>query len=97
MSWFVGQQFHSTRKVFLQHLHGKVEARGLIGGDVVQRLLKSKPVEGLSAVGVEAVEHVGDTLLSLGGLQISIVLNRTYDGYGGAGVVGLHDQANTVG
>ena len=97
MELVVGQQFHSAGKMLLQHLHGKVEARGLIGGDVVERLLKSQAVERLGAVGVEAVEHIGDSFLALGGLQIGVVLNLAHHGYGRTGVVGLHDQAKTVG
>ena len=97
MQFVVGQQFHSAGEVLLQHLHGEVEACGLVGGDVIQRLLKSQAVERLRAVGIEAVENIGDSFLPLGCLQIGVVLNRTYDGYGWAGGIGLHDQAKTVG
>ncbi len=97
MQFVVGQQFHCAGEVLLQYLHGEIEARGLIGCDVIQRLLKSQAVERLRAVGIEAVEYVGDAFLPLGCLQISVVLNRTYYGYGWAGGIGLHNQAQTVG
>ncbi len=97
MKLVIGQQLHSAGEMLLQHLHREVVAGGLIGGDVVQRLLEGKPVQRLGAIGVETVENIGDSLLSLGCLQIGVVLHLAHHGNGGAGVIGLHNQAKTVG
>ena len=97
VEFVVRQQFHSAGKILLQYLHGEIEARGLIGSDVVERLLKGQAVERLGAIGVESVEQIGDSFLAFGGLQIGVVLNLTHYGYGRTGVVGLDDQADAVG
>jgi len=70
MQFVVGQQFHGAREVFLQHLDGEVETCGLIGRDVIQRLLKSQAVERLRAVGEKSIEDGADAFFAGGRFEI---------------------------
>jgi len=49
----VGEQLDPARKIVLEDGEGKAVARGLAGGNVVERLAESEPVEGPGAVGVK--------------------------------------------
>src|SRR5580704_16662223 len=97
MKFVVGQQLHATREVLFQCLHRELETCGLVGGNVVERLLESQAVERGRSIGVKTVQEIRNPLFSLWRLEIGIVLHRADYGYGGAGVVRLDDQAKAVG
>ena len=84
-------------KYSLSTLQGKAVAGAFVGGDIVEGFLEGDAVEGGGAVGVEAVEDVGDAVLALGRLEIGVVLDAADYGDGGAGGVGADDEADAVG
>jgi hypothetical protein len=82
MEFIVGQQLHAPREVVVEYVELESVPRALVGGDVIEGLLKSEPIQCLRAAGMEAVQQIGEAFVSSGRLQIGVMLHRTQHSYG---------------
>ena len=96
MEFVVGQQLRGAREIVLQNAHGKVVAGALVGGDIVESLLKRNPVESRRSVGHHLLEHVANAVLSGRGFEVVVVTHVAENGDGGACRDCLDDQAKAV-
>ncbi len=97
MQLVVGEQLNAPREMLLQHGNGKRVSRGLVRGDVVERLLECEAVQRPGSVREQGAQQIGDSFLLGRGLQVGAVLHGAEHGYGGAGGIGLDDEPDAVG
>src|ERR1700728_5150946 len=64
MDFIVGQQLDAAGEVLLQHSDGEAVTCALLGGNIVQRLLKRNSVHRLRSIGKKPGKKLGDALLA---------------------------------